>query len=125
MDKLHHSLPPEAIQERLSSINCPVCQASGLMFIPRGEAGFADMLYKVRCSKCPYLFPLNVPTRPIEQIDPDIGQWLQGLCCPACQQRGAQHDFRCTPTVRLSVYFLTCKHCGHHYHESAPMEAYE
>jgi hypothetical protein len=92
---------------------------------PEAKSSFAEHIHKARCQKCPYNFPLSIPTRPIQEYDPEISQWLGGLSCPSCHESGTNFDFRCMTSVRESIYFVTCKACQHPFQEKAPMEAFE
>jgi len=113
------------IQKRLSAIFCPICKKSQFSIYPNAEKSYAEDFYKARCNHCAYSFQVSIPTKPIREVDPDVDQWLGGLSCPACQELGAALDFRCMPSVRECVYFVTCKACQSPFQEKAPMEAYE
>ncbi len=113
------------MQNRLSEISCPVCKKSQFSIYPNAEKSYAEDFYKARCNHCAYTFQVSIPTKPIREVDPDIDQWLGSLSCPSCQEFGAELNFRCTPSVRDRVYFVTCKACRSPFQEKAPMEAYE
>ena len=113
------------IQARLSAIPCPICKQSQFSINPQTEKSYTENFYKARCNNCAYTFTVSTPTKPIRETNPDVDQWLGGLSCPSCQERGAELDLRCVPSVRDCIYFVTCNACRHPYHENAPMEAYE
>jgi hypothetical protein len=116
---------PKTIEARLGSLSCPICRQTAFAIPPRGQEGYAEQMYKARCLQCAYLFPVTVPTRPLQQTDPDTANWLAALHCPVCGEAGARLDFRCMPHVRESVLFVTCTACQHPFIEKAPMEAFE
>jgi C4-type Zn-finger protein len=115
----------QEIQERLRGISCPICKQSAFTMNPRADPDFGISIHKARCNNCAYLFPVHIPNRPMSEIDPDVDQWLRGLSCPSCQEPGVVMEFRCTPSVRESIYFVSCKACHQPFAEKAPMEAYE
>ncbi|MEW6323879.1 MAG: hypothetical protein AB1515_00675 [Nitrospirota bacterium] len=115
----------DQVQTRLAGLQCPICKQSAFFVHPRAEESFAEQFYKARCNHCGYMFQVSVPTKPIHLADPDTAQWLAELPCPVCQAAGARADFRCIPTVRESLYFVTCTHCHSPFQERAPMEAFE
>jgi hypothetical protein len=115
----------DVMAARLSAIPCPICKQSEFFIPPAGDQSYAQQLYKARCLKCAYTFQISTPTKPIQQTDPDVAQWLAGLRCPCCHQSSAELDFRCMPSVRECLYFVTCSACRHPFHEPSPMEAYE
>ena len=115
----------EEINTRLREISCPICKQSEFVMNPRSDQSYAEALYTAQCIHCHYTFPVSTPTKPISQTDPDVAIWLNSLNCPSCQERGAELDFRCVPSVRDCYYFVTCKACQHPFYEKAPMEAYE
>ena len=115
----------DKIQERLKEIPCPICKQSRYTVDPRSKQSYAEMIYTARCAGCQYSFPVNVPSKPIHEVDPDLGHILSGTVCPSCEERGAELNFRCTSSVRDAYHFVTCKNCKHPFHEKAPMEAFE
>lgn len=113
------------IQSRLSTISCPICKKSQFSINPQAQKSYAENFYKARCNHCAYTFQVSSPTKPIKETDPDIDQWLGSLGCPSCHEFGAELNFRCTPSVRDCVYFVTCNACRSPFQEKAPMQAYE
>lgn len=115
----------EDVATRLGAVPCPICGKTAYRIDPRGNEAFAETLYTASCIGCNYRFQVGYPTRPMEQHDLDTANWLSTLACPGCQKRGATLDFRCTPSVRQSLYLLTCRHCHRPFVENSPMTAYE
>jgi uncharacterized Zn finger protein len=115
----------ELIQQRLTRIPCPICSETKYAVVPRGATGPAESLFTARCVKCGYNFSAGVPTADFSRFDPDTVIQLKEIVCPLCMEHGVDLNFRCTPTVRLTYYFVTCRACGHRFHEKAPMEAFE
>jgi len=113
------------IQGRLGEIECPVCKKKGYSINSQGDRSSVEIFYKALCTACRYTFPISVPTKPIQEVDPDLEQVLRGIFCPKCEERGVEFDFRCSASVRDAYHFVTCKNCKHAFHEKAPMEAYE
>lgn len=113
------------ITTRLREIACPICKKSEFVMNPRSSQSYAEDLFTAGCAHCHYTFPVSTRTKPIQQTDPDVAMWLDGLSCPSCEKRGVELDFRCVPSVRDCYYFVTCKTCQHPFYERAPMEAYE
>jgi len=92
---------------------------------PRINQSYAENIYTAQCMSCRYSFQVSTPTKPINQTDPDVAIWLNGLSCPKCQENGVEFDFRCVPSVRECYYFVTCRACGRPFRERSPMEAFE
>lgn len=119
------NLTSEDIQSRLSELPCPACRKTGYFVRDSGEKSFAERFLNARCLHCAYHFTVSIPTRPLREVDPDTDLWLKNAACPACEARGAELNFRGNLSVRQRFYFLTCKTCGHAFHDRAPMEAFE
>jgi transcription elongation factor Elf1 len=115
----------KTMEQRLTALPCPICKQTAFAIPPRAQESYTEQMYKARCLKCAYMFPVNVPTKPLQMTDPDTANWLAGLPCPACRETGTRLDFRCMLNVRESVVFVTCTACHHPFTEKAPMEAYE
>jgi hypothetical protein len=116
---------PDEIRKRLAELPCPICRKTDYQLLPRNDGGTTETLYTAHCSGCRYSFPVAVPVKAMAFTDPDVAQQMKEMACPACQERGAELDFRCHTSVRGAYYFMTCRSCKKPFLEKAPMEAYE
>lgn len=114
----------DSVEERLSSLPCPVCKASSGFMIPR-DSRITDGEYKAFCKACRYSMPVHMDMEAYLRNQPDVPYWLKGMRCPACLETGGTLDFWVQPSVRNAFYFLTCSSCGKPFSEKSALEAFE
>ncbi len=114
----------EQVEKRLTAVPCPVCKIHSGFTIPR-DSRITDGEYKAFCKGCRYSMPVHMDMESYLRSQPDVGYWLKGMRCPACEKTGGQLDFWVQPSVRGALYFVTCNSCLHPFFEKSHLEAYE
>ena len=115
----------DEMERRMAEIPCPICRKTAYQIDPRTNPSSIGIIYTAVCTACRYSFPLNILTKPVHEVDPDLEQVLKSTYCPKCEERGVELNFRCSPSVRDAYRFITCTHCKHPFFEETPMEAFE
>ena len=114
----------EDVEKRLTAMTCPVCKTCNDFMIPR-DSRITDGEYKAYCKGCRYSMPVHMDMVSYMRNQPDLGYWLKGMRCPACEKTGGRLDFWVQPSVRGALYFITCSSCRNPFVEKSPLEAYE
>lgn len=113
----------EEVEQRLSSVQCPICKTSQFMvdrrtLQPDGEC-------KGTCKQCRYSFPIHTDMEFYQRTQPDIPYLMRTIPCPRCQKQGVILNFRIVMSVREAHYFVTCAACSHPFTERSLLEAFE
>ena len=117
------SLDVQYVQDRLSQAKCAVCKKSRFGIDSRSMK--EDGEWKGICLDCYYHFPVYTDMEFYLRIQPDVQYWLKEISCPVCSNRGVTLDFRIVMSVRESLYFVACRHCGHSFTERSFLEVFE
>ena len=116
-------LDVQYVQNRLGQAKCAVCKKSRFGIDSRDMK--EDGEWKGICLDCYYHFPVYTDMEFYLRIQPDVKYWLKEISCPVCTSRGVTLDFRIIMSVRESLYFVACQHCGHSFTERSFLEVFE
>ena len=116
-------LDVQYVQDRLGEAKCAVCKKSRFGIDSRSMK--EDGEWKGVCLDCYYNFPVYTDMEFYLRIQPDVQYWLKAITCPLCSSRGVTLEFRIVMSVRESLYFVTCQHCGHSFTERSYLEVFE